>query len=122
MYKINVVSHFSAAHKLRDYPGMCKNLHGHNWKVRICLISEKIDNLGMAVDFTKAKFWLDKLMSELDHQYINELEPFTVINPTSENIAKYLYERLEKMVDVENVSVGEIEIWEGENSSVTYSK
>lgn len=122
MYRINVTSHFSAAHNLREYPGLCKNIHGHNWKVRICLDCEKVDELGMAVDFTVAKKWLDALMEELDHKHLNTIEPFTVINPTSENIAEHLYNRLVEMVDIAGCSVAEIEVWESEKSSVIYSK
>jgi len=122
MYKINVTSHFSAAHNLREYPGLCKNIHGHNWKVRICLNCETIDELGMAVDFTVAKKWLDILMEELDHKHLNTIEPFTEINPTSENIAKYLYTKLKGMVNIEGCSVHEIEVWESEKSSLVYSE
>ncbi len=122
MYKINVTSHFSAAHSLREYPGLCKNLHGHNWKVRIALNCQKVDELGMAVDFTLAKKWLDDLMTELDHKNLNDIKPFDEINPTSENIAKYLYHRLKSMVDIDGCQVAEIEVWESEKSSVVYSE
>lgn len=122
MYKINVTSHFSAAHNLREYPGLCKNIHGHNWKVRICLILEKVDQLGMAVDFTVAKGWLDILMEELDHKHLNTIEPFIELNPTSENIAKHLYNRLKELVDMDGCRVQEIEVWESEKSSVVYSE
>ncbi len=122
MYRINVTSHFSAAHNLREYPGLCKNIHGHNWKVRICLKCEKVDELGMAVDFTIAKKWLDALMVELDHKHLNTIEPFTELNPTSENIAKYLYQRLADMIDIDGCQVYEIEVWESEKSSVIYSE
>ncbi|OQY39810.1 MAG: 6-carboxytetrahydropterin synthase QueD [Candidatus Cloacimonetes bacterium 4572_65] len=120
MYKINVSSHFSSAHNLRGYPGLCKNVHGHNWKVRIALLCEKTDELGMAVDFTVAKRWLDDLMEEFDHKHLNTLEPFLTVNPTSENIAKYLYNRLKGMIDVEGCQISEIEVWEAEKSSVVY--
>jgi len=120
MYKINVESHFSAAHNLREYPGLCKNVHGHNWRVRISLLCNQVDELGMAVDFTIAKAWLDDLMAELDHQHLNKLEPFLTTNPTSENIAKHLYTRLKSMVNVDGCTVHEVEVWEGEKSSVVY--
>jgi len=120
MYKINVESHFSAAHNLREYPGLCKNIHGHNWRVRICLLCKEVDALGMAVDFTVAKAWLNDLMEELDHQHLNKLEPFLTTNPTSENIAKHLYTRLKKMVDVPGCTVHEVEVWESEKSSLVY--
>jgi len=90
--------------------------------VRICLNCEKVDELGMAVDFTVAKEWLNNLMEELDHKHLNTIEPFIELNPTSENIAQYIYNRLKLMIDIEGVSVNEIEVWESEKSSVVYSE
>ena len=80
MYKINVISNFSGAHRLNGYPGACKNLHGHNWKVRIQLLSQKVDELGMGMDFKIVKDHLNNLMNKFDHQYLNELDWFNSSN------------------------------------------
>ena len=122
MYRLNVRTNFSAAHQLRGYNGACQRLHGHNWQVRASIKCEKLNKLGMAIDFTIIKKYLDTLMNEVDHRFLNDLSPFENVNPTSENIAKYFYDRLTKMIEEEDCSVDEVEVWESEKSSVIYSK
>ncbi|MCB5249909.1 MAG: 6-carboxytetrahydropterin synthase QueD [Candidatus Cloacimonadales bacterium] len=122
MYKINVSSSFSAAHKLNNYPGLCKNLHGHNWKVRIQINCMKVDELGMAIDFGVAKKYLNDIMSMFDHQYLNDLPYFTGINPTSENIARVIFDELKKEFNSEDAKIAEVEVWESDHSSVIYTK
>lgn len=121
MYKLNVKTHFSSAHQLRGYEGLCKNIHGHNWKVRACIACKEIDEIGMAIDFGIVKEHLNSIMEYLDHKFLNEIEPFTNINPTSENIAKYIFEILTKKLSDDNTSIEEIEVWENDNSSAIYS-
>ena len=120
MYKLNVISHFSSAHKLEGYDGQCKNLHGHNWKVRVTVQCEKTDEIGLAIDFGVIKKYLKEVIDKLDHQYLNELEYFKDINPTSENIAKLIYEEFSEKINDDNCRTSEIEIWESEKSSVVY--
>jgi 6-pyruvoyltetrahydropterin/6-carboxytetrahydropterin synthase len=122
MFKINVSSSFSAAHKLNDYPGLCKNLHGHNWKVRIQINCQKTDKLGMAIDFGIAKKHLRDLMEVFDHQYLNELDCFEGINPTSENIAMIIFNELKKEFNSPENYISEVEVWESDFSSVIYSE
>jgi len=122
MYKINVSSSFSAAHKLNNYPGLCKNLHGHNWKVRIQINCIKTDDLGMALDFGIAKKHLRDLMEMFDHQYLNELDCFKEINPTSENIARVIFNELKKEFNTAEGMIAEVEVWESDHSSVVYSE
>lgn len=122
MYRLNVRTDFSAAHQLRGYNGACQRLHGHNWKVRASIKCQKLNELGMAIDFTIIKKYLDNLMNEVDHRFLNDLPPFKDLNPTSENIAKYFYERLSEMIEEDECFVDEIEVWESEKSSVIYSK
>lgn len=122
MYKINVGSSFSAAHKLNNYPGLCKNLHGHNWKVRIQINCMKVDELGMAIDFGVAKKYLNDIMSMFDHQYLNDLPYFTGINPTSENIARVIFDELKKEFNSEDANIAEVEVWESDHSSVIYTE
>ena len=122
MYKINVISSFPGAHRLNDYPGACKNLHGHNWKVRVQLKAQKTDELGMAIDFKVVKEHLNALIDRFDHQYLNDLEWFKEQNPTSENIAKVIYKELQKAFENDNISMGEVEIWESETTSIVYKE
>ncbi len=121
MYKLNVNSFFPAAHKLAGYDGACKNLHGHNWEVRVTVICEKTDKLGLALDFGIIKKYLKEIIDEFDHRYLNELDFFKDKNPTSENIAKLIYEELSKKIDNDNCKIDEVELWESEKSSVIYS-
>lgn len=120
MYKLNVISSFSSAHKLDGYEGMCKNLHGHNWKVRICVMCGTLDAIGMAMDFGIIKTKLNEVLSELDHQYLNDLPAFKELNPTSENLARYVFEEMGKKLSKCACEVMEAEVWESEKTSVVY--
>ncbi|MDD5407154.1 MAG: 6-carboxytetrahydropterin synthase QueD, partial [Candidatus Cloacimonas acidaminovorans] len=95
MFYLNVIDTFSAAHLLRGYEGACSKLHGHNWKVRVCVKTKEQDEIGMAMDFGVLKTILSNILNNLDHSYLNEIVPFTERNPTSENLAKYIYECME---------------------------
>lgn len=118
MYNIKIKDEFSSAHNLREYEGKCENLHGHNWKVEIELSKEKLDNVGMVLDFKKMKKILSKALEELDHKYLNDLPYFKEHNPTSENIAKYLYDVLSRDIsDLKRVTV-----WESDFTSATFSE
>ena len=120
MYKLNVTSNFSSAHKLDGYEGLCKNLHGHNWKVRIGIICEKIDDIGMTIDFGEVKKYLNDVMIMLDHTYLNELEYFKGINPTSENIAKFIYHEIKKRIKIPECKMADVEVWESDITSMVY--
>ena len=120
MYKVNVISSFPGAHHLNNYPGACKNLHGHNWKVRVQLITQELDQVGMAIDFKTVKEYLNNLMDNFDHRYLNELEWFKEQNPTSENIARVIFTELKKAFENKGIYMGEVEIWESDNTSVVY--
>jgi len=122
MYKINVSTSFSGAHSLKDYPGLCKNLHGHNWKVRVQIATESLDELGMAIDFHILKDHLARLIDKIDHQHLNALADFSQQNPTSENIARLIFTQMETSLLDTPVTVTEVEIWESESSSTIYSK
>ncbi len=122
MYKLNVTDSFSAAHKLCGYEGACSNLHGHNWKVRICLCCSELDNIGMAMDFGIIKAVLKRVLDQLDHRYLNDIIDFSVKNPTSEHLARYIYEKMEAELNSDTCQVFEVEIWESDKSSVVYAK
>ncbi|MFA7074191.1 MAG: 6-carboxytetrahydropterin synthase QueD [Endomicrobiaceae bacterium] len=117
-YKLSVIKYFSSAHALREYKGKCENLHGHNWKVRVCFAGTKLDGCGMLIDFTDMKKYLDTVILSLDHKFLNETMPFDKINPTAENIASFIFSQMQRF-ETENAKVYEVEVWESENSSVT---
>lgn len=116
MYSIKVETNFSAAHNLRGYKGNCDELHGHNWKVEAVVSKNKLDKPGMVLDFRFLKDRLNKVIEKLDHKYLNELSYFKKVNPTSENIAKYIYDRMR----LEVPAIESVTVWESENSSATY--
>ena len=122
MYKINVTASFSGAHHLNNHGGSCKDLHGHNWKVRVQLIAQKTDELGMAIDFKVIKDHLVELMDKFDHKYLNELVWFKKQNPTSENIARVIFQELQKVLEKDEIYMNEVEIWESDNTSIIYSE
>jgi len=116
MYSIKVEADFSSAHNLRGYKGKCEELHGHNWKVKIKITRDSLDKIGMVADFREVKIALNKILDKLDHKYLNKITYFKKVNPTSENIAKYIYTALKnKIPDLSSVTV-----WESDNCSATY--
>ncbi|MDD4012603.1 MAG: 6-carboxytetrahydropterin synthase QueD [Candidatus Omnitrophica bacterium] len=119
MYTITVRSRFSSAHNLRGYKGKCEELHGHNWSVELTAASSDLDELGMVMDFTDLKRELGEILFLLDHKYLNNVVPFDTVNPTSENIAKYIYSKMKIRIPVKIVRVT---VWETEGASATYSE
>ncbi len=119
---LKIVTDFAAAHTLRDYPGACNRMHGHNWKVEVEVIGSELDDTGMVVDFKKIKRATNEIADRLDHYYINDIEPFTEINPTAENIAKYFYQELSLVLDANSTSVKQVTLWETERACATYSR
>ena len=120
MYEIKIVTTFSAAHSLRNYPGNCKNIHGHNWKIEVVMQREHLDDLGMSIDFRMLKQETEGLLNTLDHTFLNDHSPFNTINPTAENMARWLYEALSKRVNGPRAKVSRLSVWENENSSASY--
>lgn len=118
MYTVKVTSRFSSAHNLRGYKGKCEELHGHNWLVEVAASRGDLDNIGMVTDFKELKAILEEVLSELDHKHLNEIEYFSKVNPTSENIAKFIYDSLIK----ERPDISYVTVWETDTSSATYSK
>jgi len=122
MFVLKIVTDFASAHSLRDYPGDCSRLHGHNWQVEVMVSSQVLDESGIAIDFREIKRQTKAVVKGLDHQYLNEIKPFDVLNPTAENIAKYLFDEIGILINNENVKVKEVLIWETPRSAVTYSE
>ncbi len=123
MFEIKVNAEFEAAHRVAGYPGKCNRLHGHSWTVEVSAIGKELDSLGMLVDFKKVKQATMEILDRMDHQYLNELPAFESMNPTAENIAKYLYEALEQHTIFSGAArLKSIRVWESPRSSVIYSK
>lgn len=121
MYLLNVSDHFSAAHRLCGYQGACSNLHGHNWKVRVGIEYSKLDEIGMALDYSIIKSILKSILDLFDHEYLNDLPLLQGQNPTSENLARIIYIEMEKGLADYDAGIKEVEIYESERSSVIYS-
>ena len=122
MFKLIVKKEFSSAHILNGHPGDCKRMHGHNWTVEAKVEGDKINKIGMVIDFKDIKNKLGEIISRLDHRYLNDVEPFKKNNPTAENISKYIYKELSKNINTDNIKVSEIKLWETSNSAVIYTE
>ena len=120
MYEITIETHFSSAHRLRQYDGECERFHGHNWNVQIFVAADKLDDLGMVMDFKDLKQKTKPLIDKFDHQYLNDIPPFDEINPTTENMARYIYDELSKVVNDSRVKVSKVTVWESDNSFASY--
>ena len=94
MFQVSVEETFSAGHALRGYKGKCENVHGHNYRVRVTLEGPQLDYVGLLVDFTHLKKIIRAVTGTLDHQFMNDLDPFKVVNPSAENVAKYFYDQV----------------------------
>lgn len=121
MFKIKVRGEFSAAHSIEGYAGDCAKLHGHNWRVIAVFKIFKLDDLGFAWDFKKAKAFLNEILKEFDHDLLNKKEILAGGNPTSERIAQAIFFKLKKGVP-ENIAVESVEIFESDNASVEFSE
>ena len=119
-YLIEVTDAFSAAHQLRGYRGKCEHLHGHNWKVTITLSAKKIDKTGLAIDFTEVKQVLAEILQKLDHTFLNEAPPFQKLNPSSENIARYIYDFACSLIPKKKAAVKSVAVWESERTRAVY--
>jgi 6-pyruvoyltetrahydropterin/6-carboxytetrahydropterin synthase len=120
MFHIFIKSHFSAGHHLRDYPGNCERPHGHNWKVEVTVKADSLDNLGMGIDFKILKAEVNKVLDTLDHHDLNGLASFQSVNPSSENIAVYIFNTLQNDLSTDRYRVHSVTVRETDNSGVTY--
>jgi 6-pyruvoyltetrahydropterin/6-carboxytetrahydropterin synthase len=119
MYELTVKGHFDAAHALRDYPGECRNLHGHTWDVEVTVVGERLDSIEIVYDFKQLKADLAVVLDAYDHAYLNEVAPFDVLSPTAENLARVICESLVSVVG-EQVTVKEVAVWESPVARITY--
>ena len=122
-YNLKIITHFASAHSLRNYPGDCNRLHGHNWKVEVEVIATRLDDIGMGVDFRVIKQEARSVAKVLDHHYLNDIAPFDHINPTAENIAAYFFQELSARLNQgPDLKVAAVTLWETERASVRYSE
>jgi 6-pyruvoyltetrahydropterin/6-carboxytetrahydropterin synthase len=122
MFQVSVEETFSSGHALRGYKGKCENPHGHNYRVQVTLEGPQLDNIGLLVDFTHLKEVMRVIIKRLDHQFINDLEPFTTINPSAENMAKYFYDEVSgNLKDLPpGAHVSNVVIWETDTAMAKY--
>ncbi|HAM39634.1 MAG: 6-carboxytetrahydropterin synthase QueD [Elusimicrobia bacterium RIFOXYC2_FULL_34_12] len=120
MFEISIRESFSAAHNLRNYKGRCEHLHGHNYTVEATVCGKMLDKTGMLLDFSVLKDEVKKIISEFDHKYLNETKPFSKTNPTAENIAKYIYNRLKLQIANNRLQISEVIVWETERNFSKY--
>jgi len=123
MFQVTVEDTFAAGHYLRNYRGKCENPHGHNYKVRVTLCGEELDRAGLLLDFKDLKDVMHDTVDRLDHQMINDLEPFTVLNPSAENLAKYFYDQTQAKLRAATsgrVRVKNVTVWETDTTTATY--
>ena len=120
MYELTVESEFSAAHRLREYHGACEKLHGHNWRVELAVCGEKLGPLGMLADFREMKDALKATLARFDHAFLNELPEFAEQNPTTENLARIIFEECARRMPP-NCRVRQVSVWESERCGARYS-
>ena len=121
VYKTFVETSFSAAHQLKGYKGLCGELHGHTWTVRVEVETDKLDKIGMTIDFKDLKKKVDSVVREFDHRCINQRKPFITENPTAENLARYIYRKMGKILS-EDIKILEVTVLESADYGVKYSE
>jgi 6-pyruvoyltetrahydropterin/6-carboxytetrahydropterin synthase len=121
MFNLSINASISAAHLLRDYEGPCSRLHGHNWHIRVEVLADKLDEKGIAMDFKDLNELTWQVIGKFDHNNFNDIAPFDKLNPTAENIVKYFYDELKKILP-EGTRLNKICLWETEKYAVEYSE
>jgi 6-pyruvoyltetrahydropterin/6-carboxytetrahydropterin synthase len=120
IFEVYIKTHFSAAHRLEGYPGDCARSHGHNWFVEVYVQCKDLNEIGIGIDFRDIKTAVEEVLFKLDHFDLNDLEPFKTINPSAENIAKYLYQELSQKINANAVRVSKVRISETPGAGAFY--
>ncbi len=120
MYLLTIQTHFAAAHNLLNYQGDCENLHGHNWKIEVTVSAQELDKAGLGIDFKILKRETKEIMNYLDHKYLNDLDAFKGVSPSSERIAKFIFETLVERLSAYPVTVKKVNVWESDNAYASY--
>lgn len=120
MFEVYVKTHFSAAHSLRGYPGDCARVHGHNWVIEVFVQCKELDEIGIGIDFRDVEQAVKNALKGLDHFHLNELSAFRDVNPSSENIAKFLYAGLSERLNSETAKVSRGKVCETPGAGASY--
>jgi len=120
IFEIYVKTDFAAAHSLRGYPGDCAQIHGHNWDVEVFVRCSELDEIGIGIDFRDIKQIVNEILEDLDHSNLNDLPAFKDMNPTSENIARFLYKKISKKLNTDEVKVSRVTVSETPNAGASY--
>jgi 6-pyruvoyltetrahydropterin/6-carboxytetrahydropterin synthase len=120
MFEISAEYTFAAGHALRGYKGKCENVHGHNYKIQVTVAGEKLNSIGLLMDFVDLRAAIKSLVDRLDHRFLNDLPPFDQLNPSAENLAKYFYDGLEPQVREQGNRVSAVKVWETDTTSATF--
>ena len=120
MFEVSIEYSFAAGHALRGYKGKCENVHGHNYKVKVTVQGEKLNSIGLLMDFTDLRAAVKGLAENFDHHFLNDVEPFKEINPSAENLAWYMGTELQKTVKEHGLSINVVTVWETDTTSASY--
>jgi 6-pyruvoyltetrahydropterin/6-carboxytetrahydropterin synthase len=120
MYELKITDQFAAAHQLRGIEGGCENLHGHNWKIEVTVAGSKLGPDGLLIDFRQIKRKAKDILDGLDHKFLNDLEPFKTMEPSSENIARHIFESLSQRLNIEDIKISRVTAWESDSACATY--
>ena len=120
MYEVTIKQSFSAAHMLKESGGTCEKLHGHNFIVEVSICSSALTEAGILIDFRILKQWADEILTEFDHKYLNDISYFKDTSPSSENVARFIYDRIAEKVKKSNLDVSRVTVWESEDARVSY--
>ncbi len=122
MYEVTIKKTFSAAHILKEIGGRCEELHGHNFMVEVSVSAPELNKEGLLIDFRVLKKWTHDILEALDHKYLNEVDYFKDINPSSEQVARLIYDRIAEKAIPEGYGVSRVTVWESENARVSYRR
>jgi 6-pyruvoyltetrahydropterin/6-carboxytetrahydropterin synthase len=121
MFEVTIEESFAAGHALRNYHGKCENVHGHNYRCQVTLQGQQLDSIGLLVDFVELKRVVHAVLDRMDHQWLNEFPPFDAINPSAENMARYIYDQIHAGLQAkEGVCIAAVKLWETDTCSATY--
>ncbi len=120
MFELKVIDHFAAAHQLKMVAEKCENLHGHNWKVEVCVVGQHLNDAGVLIDFGELKDHVSQIMATVDHKFLNELGFLSGGNPSSENIASYVASEVQARLGKGPITVSRVTVWESESACATY--
>jgi 6-pyruvoyltetrahydropterin/6-carboxytetrahydropterin synthase len=122
MFEVTIEQTFAAGHALRNYHGKCENVHGHNYRCQVTMEGDQLDDTGLLVDFVLLKKVVGAVIDRMDHQWLNDFPPFDVLNPSAENIAKFIYDEVIKGIQTPRVRLGSVKLWETDTSVATYRR